>query len=96
MGLGEHHHRLRRRCRRRLRVWDWLYSDQFRSIGIAVSLLAIVLAALSLTLDFGAIEGGVAAGAPKHMEWYLAFSLTVTLVWLHITLLRLLALLNRA
>lgn len=76
--------------------WDWLYSEEFRTVGIAVSLLAIVLAALSLTLDFGAIEGGVAAGAPKHMEWYLAFSLTVTLVWLYITLLRLLALLNRS
>lgn len=75
--------------------WDWLYSDQFRSIGIAVSLIAIVLAALSLTLDFGAIEGGVQAGAPKFMEWYLAFSLTVTLVWLYITILRLLAILNR-
>ena len=76
--------------------WSWLYSDEFRTIGIAVSAIAVVLAALSLTLDFGAIEGGVQAGAPKEMEWYLAFSLTVTLVWLYITLLRLLALLNRS
>ena len=76
--------------------WNWLYSDQFRTIGIAVGLLAIVLAALSLTLDFGAIEGGVEAGAPRFMEWYLAFSLTVTLVWLYITILRLLAFLNRS
>ena len=76
--------------------WGWLYSDQFRTIGIAVSLIAIVLAALSLTLDFGSIEGGVAAGAPKFMEWYLAFSLMVTLVWLYITILRLLAFLNRS
>jgi uncharacterized YccA/Bax inhibitor family protein len=76
--------------------WSWLYSDQFRTMGIAVSLIAIVLAALSLTLDFGAIEGGVEAGAPKFMEWYLAFSLTVTLVWLYITILRLLAFVNRS
>ena len=41
--------------------WEWLYSDQFRTIGIVVSVIAIVLAALSLTLDFASIEGGVAA-----------------------------------
>ena len=75
--------------------WTWLYSEEFRTMGIVVSVIAIVLAALSLTLDFGAIEGGVQAGAPKFMEWYLAFSLTVTLVWLYVTILRLLALLNR-
>ena len=45
--------------------WTWLYSDQFRTIGIVVSLIAIVLAALSLTLDFGTIEAGVEAGAPE-------------------------------
>jgi uncharacterized YccA/Bax inhibitor family protein len=75
--------------------WEWLYSDQFRSIGILVSVIAIVLAALSLTLDFGPIEGGVEAGAPKYMEWYCAYGLMVTLIWLYITLLRLLALLAR-
>jgi uncharacterized YccA/Bax inhibitor family protein len=75
--------------------WTWLYSDQFRTVGIAVSLIAIVLAALSLTLDFGTIEAGVAAGAPKHMEWYCGFGLMVTLIWLYITLLRLLALIAR-
>jgi len=57
-----------------------------------VSLIAIALAALSLTLDFGTIEAGVAAGAPKYMEWYCGFGLMVTLIWLYITLLRLLAL----
>ena len=75
--------------------WTWLYSDQFRTVGIVVSLIAIVLAALSLTLDFGTIEGGVAAGAPKYMEWYCGYGLMVTLIWLYITLLRLLALVAR-
>lgn len=75
--------------------WDWLYSDSFRTIGIVVTILAIILAALSLVLDFGTIEQGVAAGAPKQLEWYLAFSLMVTLIWLYITILKLLALLSR-
>ena len=75
--------------------WGWLYSDSFRSIGIVVTILAIVLAALSLTLDFGSIEAGVDAGAPKYLEWYCAFSLMVTLIWLYITILRLLAFLAR-
>ena len=70
--------------------WSWLYSEQFRTIGIIVTGLSVVLAALSLTLDFGRIEAGVAAGAPKFMEWYSAYGLMVTLIWLYITLLRLL------
>jgi uncharacterized YccA/Bax inhibitor family protein len=75
--------------------WGWLYSDSFRTIGLVVTLIAIVLAALSLVLDFGTIEGGVRAGAPKELEWYLAFGLMVTLVWLYISILKLLALLSR-
>ncbi len=75
--------------------WTWLYSESFRSIGLVVTLIAIVLAALSLVLDFGTIEGGVQAGAPKQLEWYLAFGLMVTLVWLYISILKLLALLSR-
>ena len=74
--------------------WTWLYSDEFRTVGIVVSLIAIVLAALSLTLDFGTIEAGVEAGAPKYMEWYCGYGLMVTLIWLYITILRLLALLS--
>ena len=42
--------------------WGWLYSDSFRTVGIVVTLIAIVLAALSLVLDFGTIEAGVQAG----------------------------------
>jgi uncharacterized YccA/Bax inhibitor family protein len=75
--------------------WSWLYSEEFRSVGIVVTLIAVILAAMSLMFDFATIEAGVEAGAPKQLEWYLAFSLTVTLVWLYLELLRLLALLSR-
>jgi uncharacterized YccA/Bax inhibitor family protein len=75
--------------------WGWLYSDSFRTIGIVVTVIAVVLAALSLVLDFGTIEAGVRAGAPKDLEWYLAFGLMITLIWLYVELLRLLALLSR-
>jgi len=60
-------------------------------LGIGFSLLIVGLAALNLILDFGLIEAGVAAGAPRYMEWYGAFSLLVTLVWLYLEILRLLA-----
>ncbi|KAF1710430.1 hypothetical protein CSC70_07050 [Pseudoxanthomonas kalamensis DSM 18571] len=60
-------------------------------IGIGFSLFVIVIAALNLVLDFDFIESGVEAGAPKYMEWYGAFGLMVTLVWLYIEFLRLLA-----
>jgi len=75
--------------------WGWLYSESFRTIGVVVTIFAIVLAALSLVLDFGTIEAGVQAGAPKEFEWYLGFGLMVTLIWLYISILRLLALLAR-
>lgn len=75
--------------------WEWLYSDSFRTIGLVVTVLSIILAALSLTLDFGSIDSGVAAGAPKFMEWYSAYGLMVTLIWLYLLILRLLALLAR-
>jgi uncharacterized YccA/Bax inhibitor family protein len=75
--------------------WGFLFSDDLRSVGIAISVIAVVLAALSFTLDFGTIEAAVDANAPKLYEWYGAYALTVTLVWLYITLLRLLALLSR-
>jgi uncharacterized YccA/Bax inhibitor family protein len=58
--------------------------------GILFSLFVVVLAALNLVLDFDFIEQGVARGAPKHMEWYGAFGLLVTLVWLYLEMLRLL------
>ena len=80
-----------------LSIFDWgfLYSDQFHTVGVVVTIIAVILAALSLTLDFGFIEACVEGDAPKFMEWYAAYGLMVTLIWLYISLLRLLALLAR-
>ncbi len=63
-------------------------------IGIGISVVIVTVAALNLVLDFDFIEKGVEAGAPKHMEWYAAFGLMVTLVWLYVEMLRLLSKLN--
>ena len=63
-------------------------------IGIGISLLFTAIAALNLVIDFDFIERGVERGAPKYMEWYAAFGLLVTLVWLYIEMLRLMAKLN--
>lgn len=60
-------------------------------LGIAFSLFVVVVAALNLVLDFDFIETGVARSAPKYMEWYGAFGLMVTLVWLYVEFLRLLS-----
>ncbi len=60
-------------------------------IGIIFSLVVVVIAALNLVLDFDFIEKGAEAGAPKYMEWYGAFGLMVTLIWLYIEILHLLA-----
>jgi len=59
--------------------------------GILFSLVVVVIAALNLVLDFDFIEHGAEQGVPKFMEWYAAFGLMVTLVWLYIEMLRLLA-----
>jgi len=59
--------------------------------GIAFSLFVVIIAALNLVLDFDMIETGVRNGAPKYMEWYGAFGLMVTLIWLYLEILRLLA-----
>ncbi len=71
------------------------YIHESGIIGIGFSLFVVVVAALNLVLDFDFIESGVEAGAPKYMEWYGAFGLMVTLVWLYIEFLRLLAKLRR-
>jgi uncharacterized YccA/Bax inhibitor family protein len=60
-------------------------------IGIVFSLFVVGIAALNLILDFDFVERGVAYGAPKYMEWYGAFGIMVTLVWLYLEILRLLS-----
>lgn len=61
------------------------------TIGIVFSLFVVAIAALNLVLDFDFIERGVQFGAPKYMEWYGAFGIMVTLVWLYLEILRLLS-----
>ena len=60
-------------------------------IGIGISVIFITVAALMLIVDFGMIENGVKYGAHKNMEWYGAFGLVLTLVWLYIEMLKLVA-----
>ena len=60
-------------------------------IGIGFSVFVVIIAALNLVLDFDFIEKGAQQGAPKYMEWYGAFGLIVTLIWLYIEFLRLLS-----
>jgi uncharacterized YccA/Bax inhibitor family protein len=68
---------------------SFLHGSGLLSIGI--SAFVVVIAALNLVLDFDFIEQGAQLGAPKYLEWYAAFGLLVTLVWLYIEILRLLA-----
>ena len=63
--------------------------------GIAFSLFVVAMASLNLVLDFDFIEDGAEKGMPKYMEWYGAFALMVTLIWLYMEILRLLAKLRR-
>jgi uncharacterized YccA/Bax inhibitor family protein len=67
----------------------FVYDSSMLSIGI--SLFVVSIAALNLILDFDMIEQGAERGAPKFMEWYGAFGLLVTLVWLYLEILRLLS-----
>jgi len=60
-------------------------------MSIGISLAIIVVASLNLVIDFDFIEEGVEKGAPKYMEWYGAFGLLVTLIWLYLEILRMLA-----
>jgi uncharacterized YccA/Bax inhibitor family protein len=60
-------------------------------VGILFSLAVVIVAALNLILDFSVIEEGARRGAPKYMEWYSAFGLMVTLVWLYLEIIRLLS-----
>jgi uncharacterized YccA/Bax inhibitor family protein len=67
------------------------YIHESGVVGIGFSLFVVIIAALNLVLDFDFIESGAARGAPKFMEWYGAFGLMVTLIWLYIEILRLLS-----
>ena len=60
-------------------------------LGILISLVIVGVAAFNLLLDFDFIERGVQMGAPRYMEWYGAFGLMVSLIWLYLEILRLLA-----
>src|SRR5258707_11283680 len=64
-------------------------------VGIGFSLFVVIIAALNLVLDFYVIDRGVQGGAPKYMEWYGAFGLMVTLIWLYLEILRLLGKMRR-
>ena len=63
-------------------------------LSIGFSIVVVIIASLNLVLDFDFIEEGAEKGAPKYMEWYGAFGLLVTLIWLYLEILRLLAKLN--
>ena len=65
------------------------------TFGIIFSLVVVGIASLNLLLDFDMIEQGAASGQPKYMEWYGAFGLLVTIVWLYLEILRLLSKLNK-
>lgn len=67
------------------------FLHQGSTMGIVFSLFVVAIAALNLILDFDMIENGAAMGAPKYMEWYGAFGLMVTMIWLYLEILRLLS-----
>ena len=67
------------------------FTNASTPLGIGFSILVVCLAALNLLLDFDMIEKGAENQAPKYMEWYGAFGLLVTLVWLYLEILRLLS-----
>jgi uncharacterized YccA/Bax inhibitor family protein len=64
-------------------------------LGIGISLFVVIIASLNLIIDFDMIETGARMGAPKYMEWYGAFGLMVTLIWLYMEMLRLLSKIRR-
>ena len=68
---------------------DWFYGNS--TLSIAINAVIIVVAALNLILDFDFIEQGSARNMPKYMEWYAAFGLMVTIIWLYLEILRILS-----
>ena len=67
------------------------YLNDAGPVGIGISVVIVIIAALNLVLDFDFIEQGTDSRAPAYMNWYAAFGLLVTLVWLYLEILRLLA-----
>ncbi len=74
---------------------DFMMMGNGSLLGIGISLFVVIIAALNLIMDFDMIEQGAAMGAPKYMEWYCAFGLMVTIVWLYVEMLRLLSRFSR-
>ncbi len=70
---------------------DFMMLGNGSLLGIGISLFVVAIAALNLIMDFDMIEKGAEMGAPKYMEWYCAFGLMVTIVWLYIEILKLLS-----
>lgn len=73
---------------------DFMMFNNASPLGIGISLFVVVIAALNLIIDFDMIEQGAEMGAPKYMEWYCAFALMVTIVWLYVEILKLMSRLN--
>ncbi|MFD2522376.1 Bax inhibitor-1/YccA family protein [Emticicia soli] len=71
------------------------YIHEGGKIGIIFSLVVVTIAAMNLIIDFHLIEQGAAMRAPKYMEWYSAFGLMVTIIWLYLEILKLLAKISR-
>ena len=74
---------------------DIYFWNEPNALGIGISVAIAIVAALNLAIDFAFIESASKAGMPKYMEWYGAFGITVTIVWLYLEMLRLLALLRQ-
>ena len=66
-----------------------------RWLGIALSIAIVILGALSLLVDFDFIERTAASGAPGYMAWYAGFGLMLAIIWIYLSVLRVLALLRR-
>ena len=74
---------------------DIAFWNQPSALGIGITVVILIVAALNLALDFAFIERASAAGAPRYMEWTGALGVTVTIVWIYLEVLRLLAMLRR-
>ena len=73
---------------------DFRFLNAPTPLGIGISVLIVILGALNLTLDFAFIENAAAKGAPRFMQWYGAFGLMVSLIWIYVSVLRLITLLR--